>query len=175
MGGFVEAKGDGADGAGLGGDVVAALAVAAGGGESQDAFFVAEGGGDAVDFGLEDVLGLLAVEIFLHALIEGAHFGFVVGVVDAHHRDGVLDGGETFDGLAADALGGGGWGIELGVGGFEFDQLLHELVELNVGDFGAALIVEIVMAIQIGAKLVDPLLWALRHGGILIGLAGWDR
>jgi hypothetical protein len=37
------------------------------------------------------------------------------------------------------------------------------------------LIVEIVMAIQVGSKLLDALLWALCHGGILIGQRCYDR
>jgi hypothetical protein len=70
----------------------------------------------------------------------------------------VLDGFEAFDRLAADALCWGIGGGKFRVLFFEIDQLLHHLVELAIGDFGGALVIEIVVVLEFLAELVDSLL-----------------
>lgn len=165
MGAF-EAERDGSDGASVGGDVVAAPTVAARGGQDQNRIFVAQADGDAVDFGLEHVLdrGGFAEEL-VDAGVEGFDFGFIVSVVDAHHGDGMLDGDEAVDGLAADPLGRGIGRLELGVGGFEVDELPHEAVEFLVADLGLGLDeIEIVVPLDLFAEFFDLLLGRGCHG-----------
>jgi len=58
---------------------------------------------------------------------------------------------EALAGLAADALGGRVGGDEIGVGGFEIFELLHQPVEIGVADFG---IIENVVAVFVMADLV---------------------
>ncbi len=57
----------------------------------------------------------------------------------------------AFAGLAAHALSGRIGGDELGMFGFELDELVHELVEFGVGDFR---IVEGVVAVFVMADFV---------------------
>src|SRR3712207_7653101 len=58
----------------------------------------------------------------------------LAGVRQREHRDRVPDGLETLDGLAADALGGGIRGDQLGVLAFERFELGVDGVVLGVGD-----------------------------------------
>ena len=168
---------DAPDGADVVGHVVAGLAVAAGGGVGEFSVPIEQGNGDAVDLGLDGDGDVLALEVFLEALIEIDEFllgtggsGFFHGlgaeledVVDAEHGDGVLDLLEALDGRAADALGDGVRVAELGVLGFEGFELAVEAVELGVGDFGISLVVELVVAL------------AARPGARASGPAGWGR
>jgi hypothetical protein len=115
------------------GHVVACLAVAAGGGVGKFSVAVEQGNGDAVDLGLDGDRDVVALEVFLKALIkfdefllgaEGSGFFHSLGtqledVVDAEHGDGVLDLLEALDGCASDALGDGVRVAEFGVFGLE--------------------------------------------------------
>jgi hypothetical protein len=58
--------------------------------------------------------------------------GFVVGVVDAEHRQGVADLCEAIDGRAADALCGAVLAVEFRVLGFEGAQFAEQRIELGV-------------------------------------------
>ena len=127
-----------ADGLQVGGDVVAALAVAAG--RPQDGRRRPRSGArrDAVDLQLDDVGEARVIDAFS---ADGAHSGIpladlVVGVrvVDREHRHDVLDRLERRDRLAADALGRAVGGDELGVLGLDGAQLVDQRVVVVVGD-----------------------------------------
>jgi hypothetical protein len=108
---------DAADGADVVGHVVAGLAVAAGGGVGEFSFPIEQGNGDAVDLGLDGDRDVVAFEVFLKAAVEvdefllgtgGSGFFDALGaefedVVDAEHRDCVVDLFEALDRCAADA------------------------------------------------------------------------
>jgi len=69
----------------------------------------------------------------VHAVDPLRDFLFVIGVVDREHRGWVGEGGEAFDGVAADAGGGGVWVVEFWVIGFEVFEFFEEMVELGIG------------------------------------------
>ena len=138
------------------GDVIAGGSVAAGGGVFQGAVFVEKGYGDAVDLGFEGDGDVFAAEVFLEALVEGDQLGlrnFSVlefeHIVDAEHGDGVFDLGKAFEGLRADALGGGVGIGQLRVLFFEILEFAEELVVIAVADFRLSLrIVEPVVVVD---------------------------
>ncbi len=128
-------------------DVVAAFAVAAGGAHGQLAVLVGQRDGHAVDLQFDDVGDRLLADHLADALVELAQFVGVVGVVDRQHRQPMLDGRELVDRLAADALGGAVGRDQLGMAGLDVLQLLEELVELPVRDFGLGLDVVFVVVV----------------------------
>ena len=142
----MQAEGKAADGFEVGGNIVAALAVAARERLHKLSIFVAHGDGDAVDLRFENegafVFGCVGLDLF-----------FFEEVVERHHGDGVRGIFEAFERLAADALGGG-----VGVG--EFRKLFFELgqaaqheVEFAVIDFrGGVDVVEPVVVFNFGAQ-----------------------
>ncbi len=155
-----EMGGDGGNGADVVGDVVAAAAVAAGEGADQAAALVGERQGDAVDFGFGAQGGAVGVgrgrrvgeearggrggvfggggqaQGLGGAVVPGAEFVLVVGVVDRQHRHGMRDGDEVVDGGAADPPGGRVGGLQVRVGFFELLQLAQEGVEFGVAQLG---------------------------------------
>ncbi len=122
----------------IGGHVLAARAVAAGGAAAQRSVLVSERDAQAVDLELGHVRdGILATFGALSdALVERAQFLVVVGVVEAEHRHEVLDRVEAFDGTSGNALRRRIDGDEIGVVGLELLELVQQRVELRVGDLG---------------------------------------
>lgn len=123
-------------------DVVAGGAVTAGGCVFQGAIFVKKGHGHAIDFWLQGYGDFLTAQVFLEAFVKGDELGFgsvrvfqLEHIVDAEHRDGVLDLGETVERFRADALGGRVGIGEGGVAFFEVFEFAEELVVFGVGDF----------------------------------------
>ena len=95
------------DGAGIGGDVLAGGAVAAGGGEDERALLVAQRAGEAVDLGLggQRQLVLLAqAEEPAHPGEEIGHLLLGEGIVEAEHRQSMADLGEEGGGRGAHLL-----------------------------------------------------------------------
>ncbi len=162
----LKAEGDGADGADVGGDVVSSGAVAAGKGVDELTVFVAEGDGDAVNFGLDDIIDGGLGEELAGALVKVEELLFGVGVGEAAHGEGVGNGVEVAERLAADALGGGAGIGPLGVGVFEGLEFGEERVVFAVGNLGPSFdVVEMVVTFEGTAEVVDSLF--LIHGCIL--------
>ncbi len=124
-------------GADVVGDVVAAFAVAAGGGDRDEAVFIREGHGDAVDLEFDDVgRGRGATEEFANRTIPLAKFIRAISVVDGEHRHAMRDGFEPVDRCPADSLRRTVRRRQFRVLAFDLAQFGEEFVELAVGDFG---------------------------------------
>ncbi len=158
-------EGEAADGAGVGGDVLAFGAVAAGEGELKRARGELGGEGEAVEFEFGHVLEGLVAEDVADALVEGAEFGFVEGVVEAEHGGGMGEFDKAFAGGSANALGGRVGSDERGVGLFEGLELAHESVVLGVGELG---LIEDVIEVFVVAEILAELL-NFAHEGQPIG------
>ena len=106
----LEPQGQPADRAGLGGQVLARRAVAAGGGSRQVSVLVEEGAGEPVGlgFGVEGEVGGGDPERLGQAFCPGGDVLGAVGVVEGEHRDGVRDGSEGAVETADDAPDAGG-------------------------------------------------------------------
>ncbi len=141
---------------GVVGDLVAARAVAAGDGLGENAVLVGHRNRHAVDLVFDGVFDRFAVHELADAGVEFVQLRFVVDIVDREHRDAMLDRFESFDRGATDLLGRAVGRIVLGMLGLEFHQPSHQLVELEVGDFGLRLDeVEPIMPPQLVAELFD--------------------
>ncbi len=109
--------GDVGDGAGIRGDVLAGLAVAAGGGLHQPAGLVAQRQRQAVDLGLGgegEGIARREAEEAADALDELGDLGGIEGVLQAEERQGVADLGEALGGGGADPVAGAVGALELG-------------------------------------------------------------
>ena len=156
------------DGAHIGGDVFAALAITARGGLHQDASFVAQAHGQTIELELGDVahgrrVGLQA-QFFADARIKGLgstglHIGFGA---DAEHGHGVGDAGKTVQHPSTHALGGRVGCEPFGVRRFQALQFLEPRVVLGVADLGC-----VQGVVQVGV-VVQPLA-QLRHA---LGVSG---
>ena len=94
------------------------------------------------------------------ALVERAQLLVVVRVVEAEHRDDVLDGREAVGGLAGDALGRRIGGDEIGILGLEPLELVQQPVELLVRDLRRAVdVVALLVVADLLAELTDALAW----------------
>jgi hypothetical protein len=150
------------DGAHVRGDLLSPHAVAARGGAHQTSVGIGQRDADAVDLQLRDIVDGVDPHPFLlqtpsHALVEGAQFVFRIGVVETEHRLGVLDGLEGGGDAAADAL---RWGVgadQVGVLGLEPLELVHQRVELGVGELGIVQdVVALFVVADLAAEFVDP-------------------
>lgn len=178
-----ELKRDAVDGADVVGDVVACLAVAAGGGVIEGAISVDERDRDAIDLGFDGDGDIFAAEVFLEALVERDEFGVgnvvvfwveLEDVVDGKHRDEVGDLLEAFDGIPADALGGGVGVGELGVFFFEFLEFAEDFVVFGVGDFrGGVGVVEPVVVLEVLTELGDAVFRAGLGEKVVHGAGGF--
>jgi len=156
-----EFAGDGGDGGDVAGDVVADGAVrAAREGAGEAAVFVEERDGDAVYFRFNDEgfsrcgagAGGGGFEVGNGAGGEGGEFAAGVAFFDAQHRGTVGGFGKALGMVVGEGLGSVGGGVgEGGVGGEEGVALAGEAVVFGVGDFGAALLIEGVVAGDFGA------------------------
>ena len=140
------------------------MAVATGGAASEAAVFVGEDDGQAVYFGFDDIVeGLVfVVEQFAVAGLPCQDFGGVEGVAQAEDGGGMDDFIEFFGDGGARPLGGGVGGDELGVGGFELDELFVEGIVLGIADDGG---IEDVVAVEMVVELVAEGLEVGGHGG----------
>ncbi len=165
------------DGAHVGGHVLAAAAVAAGGAADQPAVVVGERQAQAVDLQFGHVADRPGhVEPLAHALVEGQQFVAGEGVVEALHRRGVRDRVEAFGRAAADPLRRRVGRDEVRMRGLERDQLAHQRVELGVGDLGGvADEVELLVAADLAPELVDALGGRGRHDERLLTLGTGDQ
>ena len=93
-----------ANGADVGGYVVAAQAVATGGSQYQPPALVANVQGYAVNFRIHQIVELPALQAATDAGVELPNLILVVGVVDAEHRQWMRNAGKTINGLAGDPL-----------------------------------------------------------------------
>ncbi len=160
-------KRDGPDRAHIQSDVFADRPVATGDTANQFATLVMQGQGHAVELQLADIVDVLTTAQFAHAAFPVAQFVLTVGVVERQHGRGVWRFEEPFAGLAPDPLGGRVGRDQVGMFGFDFLQLNHELVEFGIHDFG---IVEYVVEVFVVADcfaqcfdlFFDPL-WRVGH------------
>ena len=157
---------------GVGRDVLAGGAVAAGRSAHEAAVAVRERDAEAVDLelaGVGDGVGLARAERLVGAGEPLVELGEVHGVVHGVHAAGVGDLLELAREVAAHAVRVGRRVVELGVGRLEGDELLQVEVELRVGDLG---VVERVVAVRVvveqAAKLRDA---RGRLGGARVGRA----
>ena len=131
--------GDVVDGAGVGGDVLAGLAVAAGGGADQLAVLVAQREREAVDLGLGGVgergLGVEAEET-ADADVEIGDLVIVEGIGKAQHRHVVAHLAEGLGGGGADLAGGAVGALEMREAGLDGGVAALEGVVGGVGDLG---------------------------------------
>ena len=138
-GGAGQGLGDVVDGAGVGGDVLAGLAVAARGGLDEEAVLVAEREREAVDLGFGGV-GERGVggdaEKTPHAPVEFRHVWIGEGVAEAEHRDGVADLCERLRRGRANPVGGAVAAFEVGEARLDGGIAALEGVVFRVGDLG---------------------------------------
>ena len=111
-------------------------AVAARRAAHQPAVLVGQRDAQAVDLHLGDVGDRRVAQAgaLPHALVERLQLVVVVGVVEAEHRDEVLDGLESLDRPARDALRRRIGRDEIGMLRFEPLELVQQPIELLVGD-----------------------------------------
>ena len=110
--------------------------------------------GKPVELQLADILDVLLSGQLVDTPLPVAQLLLVVGVVEREHGRRVWNFEKSFARLAADTLRGGIRRDQLGMGGLELLQFLHQPVEFGVADLG---IVENVVAILVIANLVAKL------------------
>ena len=126
------------DGAHIGGDLLTAAAITAGGGAHQHPIGVAQGQGIAIDLELADVLALklrAVLQLAPQASIPGLQFFGVEGVIEAEHANAVLNACEPLSGRAAYPLGGAVSTQQLGVLLLKVQQLPVEPVVNGIFEF----------------------------------------
>jgi hypothetical protein len=163
----------GADGAHVGGDLLAHLAVAAGQSQGQLRLalllrvgLVAQGHGEAVQLEFADAGDFLVPAEFVDAALPVAQFLRGVGVVQREHGGGVRQLDEALARRAAHALGRRVGGDQAGMLGLQALQLLHQAVEVGVGDLGGVEHkVEVFVAADLVAQGRDAALDVLPLGG----------
>ena len=126
-------QGHGHDGADVGGDVLAHLAVTARGAHREAPVLIGEGDGQAVDLGLHHVAHgapghALLLEHRGEAAVPLAQFLIATGVRQAEHRLQVTMGREPAGRLRPHALGGRIGGHQVGVRGLDLLQFAHPRV-----------------------------------------------
>ena len=125
-----------ANGARVGGDVLAFQPVAARHGQLQTPVLILRRQRQPVELQLGHVGVRLARQELAHAAVELRQFLFVDGVVEAQHRRRMPHFDETRAHGAAHAPGGRVGGVELGMRGFEFLEPPQHAVVRGVADLG---------------------------------------
>ena len=136
---------NGADGANIGGNIVATLAIASGNGTKQLAILVGERYGCSVELQLADKLRFAL--LLLDALDELVQTLNRVGVRQREHRVAVLHILKLRGLVAAHSH---RWRVLVGILGvslLQLDKTLHHLVELEIGNLGC--ILHIIFAIMV--------------------------
>src|SRR5262245_48181059 len=174
LGGLVrtQAQGNAADGLEVVGDIVASLAVPAGGALLEMAVLVGQGNGDTVDLQLDDVGHVFIAEQPADAAVELLQLFGVMGVVDRQHRHGMPHLREALDGMRLDALRRTVGCDELRMRLFELLKLCIQFVVVTVGDFRHRLdVVLVVVVADLAAQLIDAVFGG-GHGLTSIGFLG---
>ena len=160
----------------VGRHVFAGDAVAAGDAAREPPALVGEREADAVDLQLGDVgeRGLdRPVETAADAAVKVAQLGLVVGVLEAEHRDEMIDFREALRRPSADADGRRVRIGQLGMRALQVLELAHEGVVLRVGDLRRGVdVVALVVVPEEAAKLGDATSEVVatifvRHGPVL--------
>ena len=166
-----QAQGNGADGAHVGGDILAPVAVPPGRTLHQEAVLVAQADGQAVQLGLGAVFHLLHFQQLAHALVEIGHLPVAEGIAQGQHGHGMADFGKFLQGLGAHSLSGGIRGNQFGMGGLQFLEFAHEAVILAVRNLRVIQhVVTVVVVIDLLAQLTNP-----RFQGLVVHLCSLAR
>jgi hypothetical protein len=115
--------------------------------------FVGERDREPVELELAGVLDGLGTQSLTTTAVETRDVFLVEGIGKREHRDAVNDFGEALARRRPDTLRGRIGRYQLGVRGFEGDELMEELVVLGVGDFRRGLVVvEPVVALDLAPQ-----------------------
>ena len=185
--GFLEPLGgDGerhaANGADVGGDVFADLAVAAGdagdrGARRRLGRLVVQRHAQAVELELGGVFDRQRAGQLAHTAVPVGQLFGGVGVVQREHGPRVAHFFEALGRLAADALGGRVGGEQFGMRGLKALELVHQRIVCGVGDFRRVEnVIEVLVTAQLGAQLFDALA-PREESGLVVspmgGIIGW--
>ena len=139
-------------------DIVADQTVAAGGGVTQLSFFVNERNGHAVHLWLNHDRDCFIRQEARDARVKVGDFFFGVSVVQAEHRQAVLDLGESLERPATHALGRRIGRDQRWDPRFKVDELFVETVVFLVADRGSRLfVITAVVLFDLAPQLFDPL------------------
>ena len=166
---------NGADGAHIGGDVLAGRTVATGRRAGEDAMLITQADGKTVELRLGGQQQVVVVEPLLQALDESGKFFFAEDVIQRQHRHVMRHRGKSAIGLAADAAGRRIGGDGRAAGGFQRAQLAHQRVVFGVGNARVIKdIVGVVVRTDFGAQGGDAVgvgHGVIAHGGFSYGRA----
>ena len=170
-----QAQRDGADGAHIGGDVLAGRTVATGRRAGEDAMLITQADGKTVELRLGGQQQVVVVEPLLQAPDESGKFFFAEDVIQRQHRYVVRHRGKRAVGLAADAAGRRIGGDGYAAGGFQRAQLAHQRIVFGVGNARIIKdIVGVVVRADFGAQGGDAVgvgHGVIAHGGFSYGQA----
>ena len=153
-----------ADGAQVGGDVLAGVAVAARRAGRQDAVLVSEADRKAVKLGLDRILHVLRLQCFAHSAVESNDRVVLERIVERQHRRSVRDLGEISPWCGADALGRGVGSDELRILLLEFLQFAEQAVVLGVRNQRTVEhVIMVIVLFDVGAQLVGARRDGVRH------------
>ena len=145
------------------GDIIAAVAVAAGDRADEATALVGEGEGDPVDLGLHHEVDLAGPKGLLEPLAESPEIPLVIGIVQREHRLAMVALLEPFGPVVPDPQ---FRPRVLLVFTLQLAQPGHQFVELEVGDLGGVLAaIQVLMLRDQAAQVLDLLeVGFLRHG-----------
>ena len=172
LGVFGQDERNGANGSHVAGDDIAGAAVSPGRGVVESTVPIDEGYGDTVDLRLDRYRDSLRIQPLLEALeevddllfsrrafarlgLDGTllFLGDLEKIVDAEHRDRMVDLLETLDGLTTDPFGRAVGICEEGILVLQFLQFAEELIVFPVRDLrGSFLVVESIVAFDLGGQ-----------------------
>jgi len=153
-----EAEGDALDGLHVGRNLLARLAVPAGGALYEAPVLVDQLHGQPVKLGLGGIRDGVAPQLFAARLGEVAHLVLLVDGLQAEHGRGVGHRAQLVADRAAHLMGGGVGRLQPGVLGLKGLKLPEEPVVLGVGDDrGVEDVVAVVVVPERGAKLLGRL------------------
>ena len=150
----MQAQGNGAHGADVGGDVFAGRTVAPRGRLDQHAVFVTQADGQAVELQFGGIAHFLqAFQPVAHPLIEGFDIFIGKAIAQRQHRDFMAHRLELRQGACPHTLCGGVGGEQFGVGGFQRLQFLEQPVIFGIRNARLVQhVVTVVVAVQVGAQ-----------------------
>ena len=152
-----QAQGNGANGAHVGGYVLAPVAITPGGALHQAAIFVTQADGQAIQLGLGAVGHLFHPKKLAHPFVEIRQFPVAEGVAQGQHGDLVTHLGKFLEGFSPHSLGGRVRRDQLGVGGFQFLEFAQQAIVLAVRYFWIVEdVIAIVVVVDLLAQVTDP-------------------